>query len=300
MRDEAPALTPLRCSFAADARGDALLGTAAYAQGFLLIEQPGAWGHNALSESQLNPEVAAIVASRAAEESYRVLLIKRPGRDARSSQRRWAIVDSSPGVEEIRWGRFASDEDLLDIRLGDRPNEPGPAQAYLVCTHGRHDACCALRGRSIAAAFARERPEAAWECSHIGGDRFAPNVVALPHGFYYGRVDRADVPSIVAAHERSEVVVELLRGRATFRPLVQAAQHFARLDRGSRAAEDLEPVGVVQISTGDTRVRLAHANGYLDVTVRPTIGPVAGLLTCRANNPMHPPMFSLEHISALA
>ena len=294
---DAAASSSLRCSFAADSRGDPLFGTAAFAKGFLLIEHPGAWGNSALTESQLDPKVAAIIASRAAEASYRVLLIKRPGRDLRLPRRSWAIVDSTPGAERMSWGQFASDEDLLDIRLGDRSHESRPGYAYLVCTHGRHDACCALRGRPIAAAFARERPEGIWECSHIGGDRFAPNVVALPHGFYYGRVDQAAVATIVAAHERSEVVIELLRGRATFRPAVQAAQHFARLDTGALAANDLEPIHVAPTSTGDVLVRLAHATGYVEVVVRPTVGHVAGLLTCRATNPMHPPTFSLEHIN---
>ena len=31
-------------------------------------------------------------------------------------------------------------------------------------------------------------PADVWECSHLGGDRFAANVVVLPHGFYYGQV----------------------------------------------------------------------------------------------------------------
>ena len=59
----------------------------------------------------------------------------------------------------------------------------------LVCTHGVHDTCCAIRGRPVAAALAAEWPGQVWECSHVGGDRFAPNVVVLPDGFYYGNLD---------------------------------------------------------------------------------------------------------------
>ena len=35
-----------------------------------------------------------------------------------------------------------------------------------------------------------------WQSSHIGGDRFAGNVVFLPEGLYYGRVEpaEADLP----------------------------------------------------------------------------------------------------------
>ena len=94
----------LRCSFAADERGDPLAGTAAHAKGFVLIESPGVWGQNALGESRLEPEIAAILATRAAAVSYRVLLIKKPGRTRANAPRRWFVVDSTPGAEAAAWG----------------------------------------------------------------------------------------------------------------------------------------------------------------------------------------------------
>ena len=56
-------------------------------------------------------------------------------------------------------------------------------------------------------------PADVWECSHLGGDRFAANVLVLPHGFYYGQVP-GDGAELVAAHERGEVALPWLRGRA--------------------------------------------------------------------------------------
>ena len=60
----------------------------------------------------------------------------------------------------------------------------------LVCTNGRHDQCCANLGRPLVRAL-RDSPWAdrVWECSHIGGDRFAANVVVLPDSLYFGRVE---------------------------------------------------------------------------------------------------------------
>ena len=179
--------------------------------------------------------------------SYRVLLIKRPGRAAVEPQRAWAVIDSTPGAERTTWGSYASDRELLDIPLDMPPDgeasDGSPSTLYLVCTHGRHDACCALRGRAVAAKLAAHRPGQVWECSHIGGDRFAPNVLVLPHGLTYGRVEPARALDIVAAQERGEVVVDLLRGRSVFRPPVQAAQHFARIAHGSVLIDDLDPIG---------------------------------------------------------
>jgi len=296
-----PAATRLRCSYAADERGDPLAGTAAHADGFLLIEAPGAWGQNALSESRLDPEVANVVAARAAALSYRVLLIKRPGRVAPEPKRAWVVVDSTPGAERATWGTYASDSELLDVPL-ERPADGGlttaefPTAMYLVCTHGRHDACCALRGRAVAAKLATHRPGQVWECSHIGGDRFAPNVLVLPHGLTYGRVEPARALDLIAAQERREVVVDLLRGRSVFRPPVQAAQHFARIARGSVLIDDLAPIGRNTNSEGDVSVDLLHAGSRLTVTVHPTVGDEAGLLTCKATHPLHPPTFALGGI----
>jgi hypothetical protein len=291
-----PAASRLRCSFAADARGDPLAGTAAHARGFLLIESPGAWGQNALSESRLDPEIVAVVAARAAGLSYRVLLIKRPGRVRELAQRHWAVVDSTSGAEGVTWGTYGSDEELLDIRFGERQEAGDLSPIYLVCTHGRHDACCALRGRAVAARLAEQRPDFVWECSHIGGDRFAPNVLVLPEGLYYGRVEPSRSSDIVAAHERSEVVVDLLRGRAVFRPVVQAAQNFARVANSCLAIADLEPLGSRPGANGDVSVDLSHAGRTMTVTVRATVGETAGLLTCRATHPLHPPTFALQSI----
>ena len=97
---------------------------------------------------------------------------------------------------------------VRDRERGPRPRPRGarpaggrrasPAQrrsrCCCVCTHGRHDACCAERGRPVAAALAAAHPEQTWEVSHIGGDRFAANVLVLPDGLYYGRVSAADAP----------------------------------------------------------------------------------------------------------
>ncbi len=286
----------LRCSFAAEERGDPIFATASPAHGFLLVEQPGAWGRQALTESRLDAAVGAELGRRAVAASLRLVLIRRPGRNPARALRSWALVDSAPGRETIAWGQFGADSELLDLPLDGSAGEVSREPCYLVCTHGRHDACCALRGRPVAAAFAQERPGAVWECSHVGGDRFAPNVVALPEGLYYGRVAPADAASIVAAHERSEVVLDLLRGRTAFRPAIQAAQHFARQQLGATSIDDLAPIGESVERDDLVSVRLAHGSAEIGVTVRHAVGESSGLLTCHATVPVHPPMFTLEWI----
>ena len=124
-------------------------------------------------------------------------------------------------------GGWQDDQDLLAaadalITASPPPLEP-PEPLILVCTHGVHDVCCALRGRPVALKLASRWPEQVWECSHIGGDRFAPNVVLLPDGFYYGNLDPASALDTVEAHLAGTVLPDRLRGMARYLPPVQAA-----------------------------------------------------------------------------
>jgi Sucrase/ferredoxin-like len=285
----------LRCSFAAEARDDPIFATAAPAAGFLLIEQPGAWGRQALTESRLDPEVAVQLGARATALSLRTLLVKRPRARRSPAPRRWALVDATPGRETTWWGSFEHDAELLELPLDGSTGDRSTDASYLVCTHGRHDACCALRGRPVAEALARECPNATWECSHVGGDRFAGNVLVMPQGLYYGRVTPGEAPGLVAAHGRSELVARLFRGRASFKPPIQAAQHFARQQLDLTAIDDLEPIDEL---TGDgiTTVLLRHGRQTVTVTVRPRLAETAGLLTCHATHALHAPSFALERI----
>lgn len=280
-----------RCSVRALARGDSPVATASPAQRWLLIEQPGPWGRDALAESRFDQTVAAQLARRSRAENVRLLLVRRPGERLADSGRRWAYADSRPGHEGLWWSARGSDADLLtapwDGSVGERTERP----VYLVCTHGGHDACCALRGRPLARTMPAPGPTDVWECSHLGGDRFAANVVVLPHGFYYGQVPD-DGAELVAAHERGQVALPWLRGRAGVAPPGQAAQHHARGVLGLLALDDL-PVLSVEPTTAPGAeierwvVTMAGPDGQVVAAVESRPSAVADRLTCRATHPAH-------------
>lgn len=276
-------LDPARCSIQALERGDSAVATASPVQRWLLVEQPGPWGRNALLQSRFDAGVAVQLAARAREEGVRVLLVRRPGDRLRDSGQRWAYADGRPGREGLWWSVRSADADLLtapwDGSVGERSDRP----TYLVCTHGGHDACCALRGRPLA----RAMPAAdVWECSHLGGDRFAANVVVLPHGFYYGQVP-GDGGLLVAAHERAQVALAWLRGRAGLPAPVQAAQFGAREELGRLGIDDLPPLGATRLADPEPEVErwevtLADPEGPVVVVVESRPSPEAVQLTCAA------------------
>src|SRR5690242_15251559 len=107
-------LGPDRCSVRALTRGDSPVATASPAQRWLLIEQPGPWGRDALAESRFDRAVAAELARRARAENVRLLLVRRPDERLADSGRRWAYADSRPGREGLWWSVRADDADLLD------------------------------------------------------------------------------------------------------------------------------------------------------------------------------------------
>src|ERR1044072_5225942 len=103
-------------------------------------------------------------------------------------------------------------------------------------------------------------PEYTWECSHLGGDRFAAPMLVLREGLCYGRVDLADSADLVRLYLEGRLDNRFLRGRTSLPHAVQAAQYFAREEYGDDRIASLSPLSV---DKGEHRicVTLRHAAG---------------------------------------
>jgi hypothetical protein len=296
---DADGRTPL-CSVTARERADPLTASAVPTRRWLLIEHPGPWAPDAFGGSGIDPAVRAEIFAASRATGTRPLLVRRPGRLHRTWPRAWAVVDSAPGVP-TRWGRWKSDGDLAEAvahltsldasgraeSVLERPSSCPEDLLLLVCTHGRHDTCCAVRGRPVAAALATRWPAQTWECSHVGGDRFAANVVVLPDGAYYGDVEPAAAVDVVAAHVGGAISVRHLRGLSTQLPVVQAAFTEVLTRFGPAGPRDATCTGVTQLAEERWRVELA-CTGPLPATVAATVTRgrrPAAMLTCRASRP---------------
>jgi hypothetical protein len=222
----------------------------------------------------------------------RIQLVRRAGDRLSDSGRQWAVADTTPGVQKVWWSTRKSDAELLQVPWDGSVGSPSSAPTYLVCTHGSHDVCCAVRGRPLARALpVAGAPADVWETSHLGGDRFAANVVVLPWGFLYGQVPE-DGGGLVAAHAAGRVVLPFLRGRAGLVPAAQAAQHAARTELGLLGVDDLTPRRVRALPSpgpGTDRfdVVLAGPDGDVLVTVESRLSTEARRLTCAAASPGH-------------
>lgn len=274
----------MRCSDAARDRDDDLVATAPPTLRWLLLELPGPWGPRGLVDSRLSRPIANTLQERADADGLRVLLIRRAGRVADTDEvRRWAVVDQA--TASTTWSHWDSERRLVDGPL------PGPSDTdattvdrptYLVCTHGKHDVCCAVRGRPVAQALSAVRPRNTWECSHVGGDRFAANVVVLPWGLYYGGVDADETERLVQLTERGRVLVPRFRGRTGVPLPAQAAQQHVRLATGIDERDALVVESVDGVSADGWLVRL---EGWPPLHVTRARQEVSTGLTCAADGP---------------
>lgn len=292
------------CAATSRSCGEEVLGTASRARRWLLMEQPGPWGVDAISESDLAPEVAAHLHRLAVRVPCRVLLLRRTGGNGTPGAGRVLYAGvSRPGgggwLERIDLGH---PEELLDLDLSalrrDRSIGGTPVREpiYLVCTNGRHDPCCAEYGLPVARALADDLGDRVWECSHVGGDRFAANLVCLPDGVFYGHLDPDTARQAVAAHEDGRMLLDKLRGRSAASFVEQAAEVLVRRavpsDRllGLRLADHDHEDGVHRLTFAldDGRTAVARVAVHRD-------GGTPRALTC-ATGPSHPPVFDLEDL----
>jgi hypothetical protein len=141
----------------------------------------------------------------------------------------------------------------------------------LVCTHARRDACCARLGRPLVDdLLAVTNQGRVWETTHLGGHRFAPTCLALPSQVVYGRVTSNRVAELAGAVERGEVVPDLMRGRSTYSPALQAAEATARTRLGIRD-DSLELVGT-SVEGDRTTSTWRSGDASVDVTIEKQLG----------------------------
>jgi (2Fe-2S) ferredoxin len=275
-------LTPL-CADTARERGDPMPGTALHVNRFLLVEHPGPWAFDALDA--VGPDIREQLVAATRATGSRTLLIRRHGRIPVAHEWAWAVADVTAG--RIRWGTYREDADLLAAR--DALSEPSEGwsdePAVLVCTHGRHDTCCAIRGRPVAEALSRRLGDAVWECSHVGGDRFAPSVVVLPDGTYYGGLDPTNANDVVEQHLAGTVTPHRLRGSCLLPPVAQAAAIAAHERFGPGGPRDLRSSAIETLGPGRWRVELHGTDPFPARVVASVEARQAApaVLTCQAD-----------------
>jgi hypothetical protein len=296
----------LPCATLSRALTEPLYGTASRVRGWVLLEQPGPWGREAVTESRLDRDLAGALDRMARDAHLRLLLIRRPGRPTQGGRASTCFVAHTSRQDRWLERRHLEDPaellalDMAAVVAGRRPGfgEEVDGPVYLACTNGRHDRCCATYGRPLALALAASHGELIWESSHVGGDRFAGNLVCLPGGHYFGRVGPDDAARVVDRHRKGILDLDHYRGCCIDLTVVQAAEWFARRHTGLLGVGDLDLLGRDRLEGDVAAVRFARADGgQVRVLVRLDRTADPRMLTCHSARPEAPLGFTLLELS---
>src|SRR5919108_738723 len=267
-------------------RDEPLGATASHIDHWVLIEYRGLWSRDPAGGSALTDAVKAHLREQlAARPRSRLLFIRRPDR------RREAGLVCFFGSTPERGGRFdrvdlEAHQDLLELDFR-KPADAVEHPLLIVCTHGKRDRCCARYGRPLYDAL-RDLVEPAWlwQATHVGGDRFAGNLVCFPHGLYFGRVGPGEAAPLLEEYLAERVALERYRGRCCYPFPVQAAEEAVRSAARLTGIDDVR-LRSVQEAEGGWRVVLGGGAASYEVEVKTELGELT-YLTCSANELKRP------------
>lgn len=254
---------------------------------WLLVEQPGAWSSDALEDVMAEAFPAATLEA-ACEASLRPLLIRKAGRHARvpGAPRAVYVASGRPGhrwlerLDVTELGELAR-LDLEAVAAGRRGHgEPVSGPLFLVCTHGSKDMCCAVFGRPLVAGLAESHLGRVWEVSHVGGDRWAGNILTVPDGFLHGSLAVTEAELVAKEALGGNVRLEHLRGRTS---APSPWSQFAEIEiRGRTGLRGIDTVLAVEEEIGaEARTVRVNAGGRrYEVVVRRTPGTASGPSRC--------------------
>lgn len=228
---------------------------------------------------------AFLRARRRALPHARILFVRRPERRGADGLVAFVARTRESG-SELRRLELGSYGDLLGLDLaaaGATVEHP----LFLVCTHGKHDRCCSKFGRPLYDEVREQVDEGwVWQCSHVGGDRFAGNLVSLPDGAYYGRVEPGESWPVVEAALGRRIHLPLYRGRSCHSFPAQAAERAVREHTGLLGLGAVGVVSLERAAEGWRAVVRADGADY-DVDVRREQGEPTHL-TCAAEELRRP------------
>lgn len=253
-------MTDTRCS---DIAVEPLPGTAKQESVYVLFESAGGWSRDILDGDTFGAELTDKLRTKLTGVAG-LQLIRHPGRAGRriGKLHRCYLVWAKEQVTELVL--LDAPEDILDLDL----TAPGRNGAkliddplVLVCTHAKRDACCALKGRPLAAYLDEQFPGSmVWETSHMKGHRFAPALLLLPWGYSFGRLNQEAARELVTKAREGEMFFPANRGSGLLTPREQVAE--LEIARRLLTAGEKLGYGELEVSDpGEGPVHVAHPDG---------------------------------------
>lgn len=281
-------------------------GTASTGEVWLLVEYPRAWGAKALEESDLSRAVKSYLNRTCRSIPRSRLLFVKQERDERDSFNLFIVRsrERSPFILKFQLESYEQLPELDVAALATGKRTPQSANLLdgpllLVCTHGRRDKCCAKFGYALYKSLRAEaEPGGArvWQSSHVGGDRFAANMICFPHGLFYAHVSGDAGRAIASEYAAGRLMLEGYRGRACYGHVIQSAEFFIRRESGLRGLDDLRYLCRHQVSDNRWRVQFSVPAQQTVHTAQVTsrLSEFQNFITCHSTEEQQVVQYELE------
>ncbi|RCJ23559.1 sucrase ferredoxin [Nostoc sp. ATCC 43529] len=236
------------CSDYSRQAGEDIIGSATNYQTYILVECPPPWTSEAFNSKWVPENLKILIEEvKRAKLPIRFLLIAND-LSHKVNQTTLLIYQRKEGLNN---GYHKQEFILPNIEqvagvvqkwlwgIGSNAEvETSATRDLLVCTHGSHDKCCARYGNPFyfhATATISELDldnVRIWRSSHFGGHRFAPTLIDLPEGRYYGNLDLDSFKSILTRTGDIQCLDKVYRGWGILAPALQTLEKELILSEG--------------------------------------------------------------------
>lgn len=264
-------------------------GTASTGEVWVLLEYSRGWNPRAFEESDLSPTIKRHLSRTIRDIPRARLLFIKQERINKHPLTLFIVRARARDPFIVRY-QLESYEQLPKIDLaaavaGELSSGiVTRAPLYLVCTHGKRDKCCAKFGYALYKSLRAEAGESVWQSSHVGGDRFAANLLCFPHGLFFGHVTNEAGQTIVNEYEQGRLILENYRGRACYNHAVQSAEFFIRHESGLKGLDELHYLGRHRVGEHSWHVQFIarERQSIYEAQVTGRLSPFQNYITCHS------------------
>lgn len=242
------------CSVVSKANGEDPIGSVHPHDQWLIIEMPQPWDRSLWMEHPIaqvvfshiqdlrenhgiwtRPMVIAPDRDYSVPDHTRILFYRRPVPCFAQFEQQEFLVPTEQVLEvaiALLQQSTAPSDDLSGL---DTYCQPGATRDLMVCTHGNIDVACSRFGYPIYEQLRRDYAGdtlRVWRCSHFGGHNFAPTLVDLPIGQYWGHLDPDILDTLVRRQGDVSTLYNYYRGWSGLQRFEQIAEREIWMQRG--------------------------------------------------------------------
>lgn len=278
---------------------ESLFGTAAFFRNILLIEYGMAFGAKAVDDSQIDIVVKSYLKECLNRQIFDRILLIRNKRTISGLINVYAVSNEerSPFIRHYVLKNYF---EITQIDFAKWEGRVLSSPLYLVCTNGKKDKCCSKFGLPVYNSL-EKLDENVWQCSHIGGDRFAPNIIVMPYGHFYGHLPVEETDDFYSTTQKKDIYFSCFRGRSRYGFRVQAAFNFLRKKLNDFGNFNFKLIGNTLLSGGTEEVSILHRPTGLRyrIKVNSQKSEEKYFLTCKATKPSSLNILSLLSIEEI-